>query len=682
MSSPLEAGRLGQLYPVGEPQPFTVEYRSLQYRGEVVLLNRWTIAWGQPLQEDIYFRIVLLRNPTQVPTSDILDSRIAICIPGRGSSRGRGHVVRDLAALRETQALYLTQRDPESAFMHTYLERQRKELEGQLASEEVARYASGHILSPTVLGDDMGQLFAVREPTAWFQSLANALLSWAYPALPLDSSQMPRPLTAEDIPRLHEAMFSSSEEDRAPLGEFGPALGLSTVQATLVLDPGECQVFRRVRAELESWQGELLWKDIHLLLAHAAGLTRPLATCYLFAFAYTGQPETELGLAPDHGLTFRDGRSVRGGRLTQEFIPFLPWRDDLYSEKIVALRLARREVTWNDALQYTSLLCQGLTEIEEGSPDVSKQERELLDALHGLAGDAGRAGEALEALSGTVSSPNKDQVSSALHRLSEVCEGGDFRSVYHLARSTYASPLDAFEDLDLLMRLLHLAESLEDIVDTKAYLDGAVVQSGYRQLSFHRTTLLEEMSLPMLLSSVQGWPTVREHVRDYQARYRGAYADHHGIYQRQVARVCGSLEDSRMKLHALALLNSVPELGEPEGTELEQGYLIIEEGIGRCDVNPQDIPLHSHPRCSRCHMALGETPPTQDLELFLAELDRALGEQNRRLSRVLVDRILHEGTDQRMENFLKIVQASDLSALSNTLNDELAAFIRRLLRNQ
>ena len=137
-----------------------------------------------------------------------------------------------------------------------------------------------------------------------------------------------------------------------------------------------------------------------------------------------------------------------------------------------------------------------------------------------------------------------------------------------------------------------------------------------------------------------------------------------------------------MKLHALALLNSIPELGEPVGTELEQEYLIIEERMGRCDINPQDIPLHSHPRCSRCHMALGETPPTQDLELFLAELDRALGEQNRRLSRVLVDRILHEGTDQRLENFLNIVQASDLSVLSNTLNDELAAFIRRLLRNQ
>ena len=110
---------------------------------------------------------------------------------------------------------------------------------------------------------------------------------------------------------------------------------------------------------------------------------------------------------------------------------------------------------------------------------------------------------------GLYPAPNKDQVSSALNRLSEVCDGGDFRNVYHLARSTYASPLDLLEELDLLMRLLYLAESLEDIVETKAYLDGAVVQSGYRQLSFDRTSLLEEMSLPVILPSVQGWPTVR-----------------------------------------------------------------------------------------------------------------------------------------------------------------------------
>ena len=63
----------------------------------------------------------------------------------------------------------------------------------------------------------------------------------------------------------------------------------------------------------------------------------------------------------------------------------------------------------------------------------------------------------------------------------------------------------------------------------------------------------------------------------------------------------------------------------------------------------------------------------------MRDVGRALGEQNRRLSRMLVDRIIHDRVDQRLEAFLKTVQASDLSALSNTLNTELAMFIRKLL---
>ena len=115
---------------------------------------------------------------------------------------------------------------------------------------------------------------------------------------------------------------------------------------------------------------------------------------------------------------------------------------------------------------------------------------------------------------------------------------------------------------------------------------------------------------------------------------------------------------------------------------LEQGYGIIEQRLGRCDKKPREISLHSSPRCSQCQMALGETPPVEELELFAGEVDRALGEQNRRLSRILVGRIIHDRTDKRLEYFLKVVQASDLSALSNTLDDELASYIRRLVRDQ
>ncbi len=693
-ASPSRPGLPFSLFPSGEPKPLTFFHQGLQYRGEAIHSSRWDPAWGRTLEEDVYFRIVFLRNSRQVPSSDIQDSRIAVCIPGRRPSRGQGPADRELMAIRETQALYLTQRDPETSFIRGHLARQREALESQLASEEAARYGRGHIESPTVFQPgDIGEFFIGPDPADWYQRIASALLSWAYPALPLSPALLPRPMASEDIPRIYQAIFASSAEDRAPLGDFGPGLGLSKPTTPLLFDPGECQVFGQILVELERRQGELPWGDIHLLLAHASGLTRPLATLYLLAFAFysgrEGQPETELGLAPGHGLTFLDGRPVRGVRLTREFIPFLPWREDLYAEKILSLRLLRREASWNDALQYTSLLCQGLTEAEESSSDLSRQEGELRDVLRELATDADQARDVLETLSRTISSPNEGEPLSALQRLLEVCEGGDFRRVYELCRNLYGSQEELLHDLGLLIQLLHLGDSLQDIIDTKAYLDGAVVQGRYRQLDFDRTTLLEEMSLPVLLASPQGWPTVRAHIREFQARYRRAYANHHSYYQRQVSQVRASLEDSHLKLRALALLNSIPELGEPVGLDLEQRYDTLEQMARLCDVDPWGIPLHPSAgagrgltaRCPNCQMALGKTPPVQELELFQRGLDHALGEQNRRLSLVLVERLLHGQIDQRLENFLKIVQASDLSALSNTLNADLAVFVRQFLRN-
>jgi hypothetical protein len=78
-------------------------------------------------------------------------------------------------------------------------------------------------------------------------------------------------------------------------------------------------------------------------------------------------------------------------------------------------------------------------------------------------------------------------------------------------------------------------------------------------------------------------------------------------------------------------------------------------------------------------MALGEELPARVVEALLGDLNAALLEQNRRLSRDLVGRILYGRADSRLDDLLKIVHASDLSSLVNTLDGELVGFIRRLV---
>jgi hypothetical protein len=64
---------------------------------------------------------------------------------------------------------------------------------------------------------------------------------------------------------------------------------------------------------------------------------------------------------------------------------------------------------------------------------------------------------------------------------------------------------------------------------------------------------------------------------------------------------------------------------------------------------------------------------------LLASIDVELGAKTRELTNLLVKRIMQGRTDERLDDFLKIVQASDLSALSNTITAGLVDFIRRIL---
>ncbi len=676
-SEPSHQFRLSQ---TGGPQLVTVSYRGLQYRGEVVSSERWDPALGQPLEGDLYFRIVALMNPRGVPAGDIQDSRIAVCVPGRGASRRRGQTDRGLAALRETQALYVTRGDPENAPICSYLDRQRLELEAQMIREEAARYAGGHIESTAAMGDT-GGFFASPEPVSWFTEIGQAVLAAAYPGLPIDPSMFPRSITAEDVAATYRAIFARASEDRIPLGEFGPGLGLTSLQDPLTVAPGKSMPFRQIRTALEDHGGDLSWDRIHPLLAHRTGLTGPLASLFLLAFVYYGEPRIELALADGHGLTLGYGAPVRGERLAREFVPYLPWREDGFSGKFVGGRQPVGELTWNNALQYTSMLAQGLTELSEGSPELHLQEEELLEALTYLRRKADSVREALERLAVVMPGPRVQASLAQVSRLSQVFGGTDFQGVHALAPSTYPDPRNLIEDLEKLTLLIYLAGQVEDMAGARAYLDGSSIQAGHPELSLVRMALLEELSSDVILGGGQGWPPVRAHVQDYRTRYGQAYGVHHESYHSRVSDLRMALEDAEISLRALSILNTIQEMGEPVGADLDQVYSDLRHSVVPCTMSLEEMVIRSNPRCPGCRIELGEVPLSQEVNAFLKDLDRSLGEQNRRLSLALVERILHDRVDERLDSFLKIVQASDLRALSNTLNEELGLFIRQLLRD-
>lgn len=92
--------------------------------------------------------------------------------------------------------------------------------------------------------------------------------------------------------------------------------------------------------------------------------------------------------------------------------------------------------------------------------------------------------------------------------------------------------------------------------------------------------------------------------------------------------------------------------------------------------------MDEQPTCSHCGLLLTADPPQREVERFLHQLKQALKEQHRRLSSEAIGRILAQSGERRIDQFIKVVQTSDLSSLANVLDDELVEFLRQLLREK
>ena len=132
----------------------------------------------------------------------------------------------------------------------------------------------------------------------------------------------------------------------------------------------------------------------------------------------------------------------------------------------------------------------------------------------------------------------------------------------------------------------------------------------------------------------------------------------------------------------MGLLNTLPDLAPPLGEGLFETLRGQATDLGQCSqLQPElEEELRDHPRCSGCGLALDQVLSPEDLQRTIRAIEFDFEAQARRLSNLLVEKIMRGERDQKLEDLLKIIQASDLTALFNTLSPELVGFIGQILR--
>ena len=675
-------------FPAGVTVPYTHEHWGLLYPGEVIRSDRWLPEWGHRLEAETYFRIVLLQQRRGGLRPEFEDSRIALCVPAAGLSRRRGRLAAELSTTRETQAVYLTQRDPEADLIRQTLQRRLDGLEEQLVSEDSVRYSEGQVLTGSDQRPDTASIFVGLDPTAWFSRLAGWLLAKAYPELPLDQAVLPRPVGRGDAAGVFRAVFGQPEAPTDILAQLGPGLGLSLAPRPAVFDPSSCRALELIRERLAGQPGAGRWEDVHQYLDHQVGLTAPLATLYLLVYLYCERPELAVDLISTHQMTLVDGRPLLGTRLTPDLVPALGWNEGVssWAQAIAPVD----DPKWNDAVLHLSALSPGLMLVEEGA-DFTPQEREFLEHLASLARELDQARELLDLLGraqellgqigrsaeGDVATP---EMVESLNRLSRI-SGDGFQSVYHSIRAVYSDYRRLEADRSILRQMAELGHSTEEILSAQEYLEGAALPSDrYPSLSVDRQALQAALSpVSLVASRGRNWDALAQDVSRFKSRFTAAYRTHHENVHQGLPHYRSELEAAQRKLAALDLLNTLQELGNPFGEGLESTLLELEPGPAPCTVAAADLRLESTPWCGSCRLTLDQSLVTAQLARLVASIDVDLGAKNRQLSNLLVERIIEGQADERLEDFLMMVQASDLSALSNTLTPDLVAFIRGVL---
>ena len=680
-------------FPLREPRALACDHLGLRYPGEAIRADRWSPSWGAPLEGNTFFRVILLRQRRAEFSPDIRDSRIAVCLPRAGLSRQHSRLTGELATTRETQAVYLSQRDAQADLIRRTLKRRQQELEEQLLAEDSMRYSDGRVLTSSDCVGPPAPFFAGLDPVAWFCRIAGWLLARAYPTLPINQEALPRAVTEDAAAGLHWAIFQKAGPPSALLEQLGPGLGLSLPSGPGTYDPSQSPVFGLVRERMVSEPVPARWPDLFGYLTRDVGLTGPLATLFLLLYLHWERPELELRLSPSHQLALVGGRPLAGTRLGGYLVPLLRWDRGIGDQEIAGWAVSigpATEPEWNDAVPHLSTLSPGLAPVS-GDQDHQPQEQTLLRRLDALAAELAQTQELIalleraQELRGQMgyrvdTGVDGGGLTASLGRLSQI-SGRDFRSIYQSVRGVYSDYRRLEEDLSLLHQLSLLGRSAEDILKAQEYLEGALIPSNlYAALSVDRQALGEAMA-PASLVQARGrsWGVLEQEFSRFKANFADAYCLHHEDLQLALPAFQRDLELARRKLGAVELLNSLAELGEPAGAGLSDSLSQLEEAPPNCTVSKERLDLESIPCCSYCRLTLETSLPSAGLGRLLPAIDGALEKKNGQLSNLLVEQILRGQADGRLDDFLKIVQASDLSALATTLNHELPGFIRQLL---
>ena len=342
---------------------------------------------------------------------------------------------------------------------------------------------------------------------------------------------------------------------------------------------------------------------------------------------------------------------------------------EVFGEGRARLELLAAELVRSEALDDYAVPL----DVVLSAPDAPAR-RPLPQLIAGLGSLVSQAGGALAGRGRLV------QAEAVIARLEQVSASADADGFLAAARTLYPQVLALLEDVYLVRALAERTDEAVEVLALRAFIEEAQVPRSDGDLWLDRCIALEQLHFANVVTEPQRLNAARAAVDHFRGRYRGRYESHHKAYWKETARLRARLLEERAKGETLGRLNTLTELGPPVGEGALEAYReLLEETSGCTLIVGVEKELAEAAVCPACRLRLEEAPPAERALEIKLRIEKAIARQMARLSSIAVRQILERSGDARVDRFVKVTQASQISSLSEILDDELVGYLRRLL---
>jgi hypothetical protein len=272
----------------------------------------------------------------------------------------------------------------------------------------------------------------------------------------------------------------------------------------------------------------------------------------------------------------------------------------------------------------------------------------------------------------------------ALEALTSFAQRSSLESALSDVAIRFESPQRFREALYFARCLERDADTALALLDARGYLETAVAPPTVDpDLAIDQAALMDGNTFATLWREPQRGEALAAAIDIWKRAYAPFYTTHHAVYNASIAEIAQQIDALQTQAAAVERLNTLQRLGAPQAQAALLQYHEMEH-LFACPSTEVDLPalLQSEPICPHCSYHLGEEPPMGDANRVCQAIQRGLEGQQARLAQRVVTRLLartgRAGSD-RLDRFIEVVQAADLTGLAAVLDDGLMAFLEDLL---